>query len=1226
LFLISSVSEVSAVLHVVDWQLYITQNRNAPTLQPYTTYIAPPLTLTSPSFSISEQQWIPITDSAEIALLSKSETEKTEPTVNLYAASGKQSIEVSIFPVKIEDDKILRLHSFIVTIVQGEAISAKSEKVYRNQSILSSGKWVKLSSVKSGIHKLSYARLTELGISNPSNVAIYSNGGYMLPKMNNVEYYDDLMQLPVIHSKDKSDANCVFFYSPGTTQWSFNNSEGRFSHEINLYTDSVFFYVSSDVAASPSPFTVEPLTALPDTTLTTFTNYGYYEKENYSIINSGRLWFSDKLMNGYTKTYTFDFPKPITSKSAKITLVTAARCFQPPSMEVKINNSQSYTINYPYTSSYEYGTWAQTDNSTWNVPAKSTTTIDIRYNTNGLDGEAWLDYLSLNVPSELEFNGSQLPFRNEEIVEYNTAEFRVSAATPSSIIWNITDPLHPKRISVAFSPETKIVSFTCPGGTIDEYLIFDPLNGNFTEPSFLTTVKNQNIHGLPSYEMVVITHPNFLKPATTLAEFHRQFDNMSVLVVTTEEIYNEFSSGMPDVSAIRNMLRMFYDKGKNSGTPLKYALLLGDGSFNNRMLNNQNFNFIPTYQSVNSINKGRSFVTDDFFGLLDENEGETTGLLDIGIGRIPCKNEYEAETVVTKIMEYTQPKTFGDWRNVVCFLADDEDGNQFMQQAEELNSLINENYPGFFTKKIYFDSYQQLSTSGGFKYPDATEAINQRVNEGALILNYIGHGNPLAMAHENVLLINDINAWKNSNSLPLFITATCEFGRFDGEKDSGGESILLNPSGGGIALFTTTRVVSAWGNQDLSKNFYRNIFSHDESGEKLRLGDVMKNAKNLTNDTNKHSFTLLADPALRLAFPKYVVNTKTVNGVNIDTSEVQIGALDKVTIKGEVTSVTGEILSNYSGSVTTTVYDKEQTIETLANDGGTPFVFPVQNNIIYKGVSSVINGEFELSFIVPKDISYNSGNGKIIYYTSDGNSDGNGAVTNFNIGGSSKNPVIDNKAPEIEMFMNNEDFKPYGKVSSSALLLVNLFDDSGINTVGTGIGHDLVAVLDDDFSKPIVLNNFYSSVADSYQRGKIIYPFSGLEPGEHKIWIRIWDVQNNSSEKEVYFVVEDGFKVTSVTNFPNPVTSITDFMINHNLPGEVFDVNIDIFNTRGQKVNTLFGSYSSSRTTQLKVRWNVFQSDYPVYPNEWLIYRVILKDRNGLTATGAGKLLISTKN
>lgn len=1208
------------VIHIVEWDSYIENLKNSQYHPAYATFINPDHTLKDPILSISDISWELITDTVIVAELKIATNKEIPSSINLFSASGKQVIEVSVDPVKRENDQFFRIKSFCINIENNASPYHKSAKTYSSQSVLASGSWIKLASDTVGIQKISYSRLKNMGITDPSNIAVYTNGGYMLPKMNNVNYPDDLTQIPVLHAKDKNGQDCVFFYSTGSIEWKYDSLSGKFLHTINLYSDSTYFYISSDVSKSPELIVSESISSTPDTILNTYTACEFYELENINLVKSGRRWFSEIINNLSPKSHSFAFSDAVASSRAKVTISSGSRCFQPSNYVVHINDFAD-TIKFSPVANYEYFDFVDLDLSDFEVPAK--TNMNIKLDYNGENGESWLDYISLNVESQLNFKENQLLFKSPESLFHQTIKYNISTANSNVILWNITSPLHPKRIST--TSETNGISFVDSGSNVNEYILFDPINGTFTEPVLSGKIKNQNIHGLPTYEMIIVSHPNFLTQSERLAEYHRQFDNMSVLVLTPPEVYNEFSSGLPDVSGIRNMLRFFYSRNINSINPLRYVLLMGDGSYNNRKFDGTKNNFIPTYQSVNSINKGDSYVMDDFYGLLDENEGESIGMLDIGIGRIPCKTSNEAENVIDKIISYSQ--SFGEWRNVVCFIADDEDGNEFMYDSERLIDSINQNYKGFYTEKIYFDSYQQINTSGGPRYPDVTAAINQSVNDGSLILNYIGHANPQSLAHENVLGINDIKSWSNNKALPLFLTATCEFGRFDDDEVSAGEEILLNPIGGGVGLFTTTRAVYSGNNFSLSKRFYANIFRYDEKGEKLRLGDVMKNAKNSTFDTNKFNFSLLTDPALRLAFPKYSARTKSINNIDVQQNEVNIGALDKVTIKGEVVDVSGSVLSNYNGEISTTVYDKEVVVETLNNDVvGTTFFYPVQNNIIYKGISSVTNGEFELSFIVPKDISYNIGKGRIIYYTSNGQDDGNGSTTQFNIGGSSSNPVIDNNAPEMDIFINNENFKPYDKVSSNSLLLVNLFDESGINTVGTGIGHDLVAVLDSDYTNQIVLNNYYSSEPNSYQRGKIIYPLDNLEPGKHKIWVKVWDVQNNSFEKEIYFIVEDGFKVTNVQNIPNPVRAYTDFEIEHNLPGEVFDVTIDIYNLNGKRINQIVESVNSVKTTKIKVRWDIYQSDFPVLPNQMLVYRVTLANKDGLNANGVGRILINTQN
>jgi hypothetical protein len=668
------------------------------------------------------------------------------------------------------------------------------------------------------------------------------------------------------------------------------------------------------------------------------------------------------------------------------------------------------------------------------------------------------------------------------------------------------------------------------------------------------------------------------------------------------------------------MARYFYANQLEYTTPLRYLLLVGDGHYNNR---NSEKSFIPTYQSENSLHKIWSFVTDDFFGLLDENEGEIYGYLDIGVGRLTCKTKREADIIIDKIIRYDSAESQGEWRNRISFIADDEDFNIHMIDTEKLIDTVQAHYPGFYIEKIYFDAFQQKVSSGSVTYPEVTEAINRRVKEGTLILNYVGHANSKSLAHENVLQISDINTWDNANRLPVFVTATCDFGQFDDDDDSAGEKILSSPNGGGVGLFTTTRVVYSNANYNLSNNFYRSIFEHDEKGEKLRLGEVMRRAKNATRyDTNKLNFTLLADPSMRLAFPKYNVKTTSINKKNIDSELITIGALEKVTVTGEIIGLDDQRLTSFNGEITSMMYDKEMTIKTLANDGGMPFVFNARNNLVYKGVSKVVNGVFEFSFVVPKDISYQVGKGKLYHYASNGLEDANGSTDDFLIGGTGKNPITENNPPRIELFMNDENFKPYGKVASNALLIVKLFDETGINTVGAGIGHDLIAILNDDYSNPFILNDFYVSKTNSYQEGTIVYPVNNLSPGQHKIKVKVWDVQNNSSEEEIYFVVEEGFEIFQVVNYPNPVTTYTNFSIKHNLPGELFDVTVELFALDGKKVHEFEQSAGSSGGVVSRLRWDLAQANIPITRNKLLVYRIVMKSKQGQTATGTGKLFL----
>jgi hypothetical protein len=578
--------------------------------------------------------------------------------------------------------------------------------------------------------------------------------------------------------------------------------------------------------------------------------------------------------------------------------------------------------------------------------------------------------------------------------------------------------------------------------------------------------------------------------------------------------------------------------------------------------------------------------------------------------------------VVEKIKNYVSTQSLGSWRNILCMIGDDEDGNLHMEQSEELSENINKNYNAFNIAKIYFDSYSQEVTPAGERYPGVTEAINNRVKEGVLILNYVGHANDRFLAHEHVLDVSNINAWSNKNNLPIFVTATCEFSRFDADETSAGEYVLLNPSGGGIGLFSTTRVVYAYSNHELSKSFYNYVFRQDASGEHYRMGDIIKLAKiNTITGTNKLNFSLLADPALRLSYPKYRVVTTKINSKDAGMAADTIKALNKITVEGYISDYAGNKLTGFNGQVTPVVYDKAFMLSSLGNAGETPMEFKVQDNVIYKGLASVANGEFSFSFMVPKDISYNLGKGKILYYADNGDVDAHGAFENFIIGGSSGTGLTDNTGPEVELYLEDESFVPGNETSRNPMLIAYVSDENGINTVGAGFGHDITAVIDGDVSNAFILNEYYKSDVNSYKSGKIEYPLKNLAEGEHTLTLKVWDVANNSTEVEVKFFVAGDFLINDISNYPNPVYEYTYFRFTHNQPDASFKGLIEIFDRSGRVVDSFTATITSSGAESNPVRWDVAESKARIQAGTY-VYRISIKSSDGLIARKSGKMNI----
>jgi hypothetical protein len=679
---------------------------------------------------------------------------------------------------------------------------------------------------------------------------------------------------------------------------------------------------------------------------------------------------------------------------------------------------------------------------------------------------------------------------------------------------------------------------------------------------------------------------------------HFANDGLKSLVVTPQKIYNEFSGGNQDVTAIKQFLMMFYNRAVTTEEFPKYLLLMGDASYNNRGRSTVgNTNFVVSYESANGISYINSYVSDDYFGLLDESEGEgLTEQMDVAVGRIPVKSKDEAKAVVDKIYAYLQPQSIeianpsfcgtagsvssGDWRNVICFVADDEDNNLHFAQSERLATYVDTTYHDYNIDKIYNDAFKQQSAAGGARYPDVNIAINQRVDRGALIVNYTGHGGETGWSQERILEVKDIESWNNANRLPLFVTATCEFSRFDDPgRTSAGEEVILRPNGGGIGLLTTTRLAYANFNETLNRNFYQNVFVRDTVTKLFpRVGDVCTTTKNKTasvssGTSNHRNFSLLCDPAVRLNFPDYKVYTQSINNQPVSFAGDTLKALTKITITGYVANLAGTKLSSYNGVIFPTVYDKETKLKTLANDPQLSSAqnFKMRKSIIYRGKASVTNGEFKFTFVVPKDIDYTFGVGRVSYYAADGVNDANGFNESFIVGGTNPNAPTDGEGPKIDLYMNDNKFVAGSITNENPDLLGVLFDDNGINTVGNGIGHDLVAVLDENTEKSIILNDYYQSDLNSYQSGIVRYPFSKMSEGRHTLTLRAWDVYNNSNTAQTDFVVSSSANLAlqHVLNYPNPFTTYTKFMFEHNKPCETLDVSIQVFTVSGRLVKTL---------------------------------------------------------
>ncbi|MCD6355092.1 MAG: type IX secretion system sortase PorU, partial [Prolixibacteraceae bacterium] len=934
--------------------------------------------------------------------------------------AGKNiQLEVQISTLVKRDNKILKLTNFELKRFPTARKSAKvSTHAWKNESILNSGKWIKISVKERGIYKIPFSTLTEWGFTNPSKVNIFGSGGIPLPENPAEIMYDDLNQNAVWQGKSNG-TDCLFFYNPGNVKWEPDKNGNHFEHSTNDYSDKGYFFLTEDVGTTKPVEMLNEVQESPTHFTSTYDAYQLHEIDKYNLLYSGKQWFGDKFISGIGRSFVFDLLPASNSVELSLRVNAVARSFQSSEMQISANQTDFGKLNFYKVNTGDPTSLYADERDSWFSEKIQGNKLEVvlKYLATTGNAEAWLDFIELNYRAKLTLGNSVLFFRDKNSVAAgNILEFSIANSTANTKVLDVTDANNVKEVPLQL--EGNIAKGKRPSDNLREYAAFNP-DADFPVPELIGEVENQNLHFLNTPELLIITHPNFIASANALATFHRSHDGMSVEVVTSDQVYNEFSSGNRDATGIRNFIKMFYDRNNK----LKYVLLFGDGSYDNKNINDESQVFIPTFQSENSLNPVASFVTDDYFIMLDADESVYSGAVDLGIGRIPASTSFQAELVVDKIKNYYSPAALGNWRNVICFIGDDEDGNLHMSDSEKLATQVNQNHTEFITDKIYFDAFMQETTPAGERYPDVTDAINKRVKNGVLVLNYVGHANERFLADEHVLDVSNINSWSNANALPIIVTATCEFSRFDADDMSAGEYVLFNPNGGGIGLFSTTRVVFAYSNFLLSRSFYNFVFKKNKNGKHYRMGDIMRLSKiNTINTTNKRNFSLLADPALTLSYPEYNVMTTSINQQSATEAPDTIGALEKITISGYIADYLGNKLNDFSGNLTPTVFDKAITMKTLGNAGDTPMDFKVQENIIYKGLASVTNGEFSFSFVIPKDISYNLGKGKIVYYADNKEVDAGGAFENFVIGGAGSQ-IADNQGPDIQLFMDSQNFK-----------------------------------------------------------------------------------------------------------------------------------------------------------------------------------------------------------
>jgi hypothetical protein len=1148
--------------------------------------------------------------------------------------------EIKIIPLRLASNgQVERLISFDIAYNTAEKQRVQTNKslTFAAQSKLADGTWYKIAVTEDKVFKLTRSFLLSLGMDvasvDPRKIKLYGYGGGMLPSANNDLRPDDLLEnaIIVVGEQDGSfDANdYVLFYGQSQVQWEYDNVRNMFRQRLNLYSDTTFYFINAD-GNNGSRVNVKPISLNPSSsTVAEFDSYDFHELELSNLLKSGSLWLGELFDNTTNLTVVLSGANTVTTENAKAELSVFARSGVKSKFTVTVNG-QSFDTEVGSTNlnRYEFR-FAQSARDNFEfTPNRGLLSFNVDYDKPQVVSKGWLNYLTVNTRSKLIMSGQQMRFRDMRSVvsngngtEESVFEFPV---VPNLRVWDITNSNSIDAMSLqSFGNKT---AFQNNVTELREYIAFTETDS--IGISGLGQVLNQNLHALPQAEMLIISHHDFLSAANRLADIHRS-EGLKVNVVTPLQIFNEFSSGSQDLIAMRSFIKMFYDRASSVGTPPKYVLMLGDASYMYKDKISGNTNFVPAFQSTNSVDPVNSHVSDDYFGFLDDSEGEwrvpSQDRMDIAIGRFPVQTLQEAEGIVDKIVSYYSANAMKDWRNKIVFVGDDEDGVVHMSQANDLSKLVDQKGKDFNTQKIFLDAYQQQATASGARYPEVTSDLVQAVEDGALFLNYTGHGGETGWTAERILGIFEIMNFKNIQNLPVFLTATCEFSRFDDPlRTSGGELLLLNPDGGGIGLMTTTRLVFSSPNYLLNRSFYDQVFEPRPNGEAMRLGDIFLDVKNFNAySTNSRNFSLLGDPAVRLAIPKERVVTTEINGKPIAQADT-LNALSTVTISGIIADDAGNKLSNFNGFVYPTVFDKIETKRTLNNDGGGVFSFETRERRIFKGKATVTSGDFTFTFVVPKDISYSFGKGKISYYAENQQIDANGYSEDVIIGGSNPNLVQDDQGPQMELYLNDENFVYGGLSDENPRLLLKLKDDQGINTVGSGIGHDIVATVDGNSEKSFILNDFYEAAVDDHTKGAITYPLLALSAGKHTITVKAWDVANNSSEKTIEFTVvkDQEVKIENLVNYPNPFTTNTEFIFQHNQAGVVMDIKLEVFTVSGKLVKSIDQMVVNQGFISKDIRWDGRDDFGDKIGKGVYMYKLKVRSANGSTSEKIEKLVI----
>jgi hypothetical protein len=1141
-----------------------------------------------------------------------------------------------------------RLSQISISIQEKIVINSNKKllKTAASHSSLSLGDNYKISISKKGLYKVDYTFLKNVlsAISGPvasNTIHLLGNGGTMLSEDNCVPTPDDLVE-NAIQMVDGGDGqfnpgDYFIFYANGPMAWVKDSVNAQFHHINHLYEDKSYYFISIQSATPVVRIDTQVTIAMPNQFVDSYNDYWVEDIDAVNVGSFGKQWWGDEMGNDGVRptqrVFTVDADAAQSPLFTRL-LVGARSTAGPSQLKLSINNAVYKNYYFNAVGTDELSDPIDDKFDQFSMANTGQVKLQFDFSAPYLGAKSYIDFLEINFRRKLVFNNNCIAFRDwNSVGANNIASYTMQAASTATKVWDITDALHPFQMNVLWNGTA--LNFTQQADQLHEFIAFN--SNAFLIPQSEGKIVNQDLHGLAPVDLIIVTHPSFVSAANRLATLHQQKNNLRVVVATTNQIYNEFASGSQDIGAIRNFVKLFYQRaGADTNQMPRYLLMFGDASYDYKNRIVKNTNYVPTYVTAQSVNVINGYCSDDYFSFLDDTENieneNIPNTMDVGVGRLPVKSLYEANVVVDKIESYMSAAAFGPWRLNTTIVADNEDGaGPHLQDGEIMASSISNKSNIYYENKVYLDNLPFVSSPGGIRCPDANKTINDQVFKGTLLINYNGHGNIERLAHENILSSADYLTWDNEYKMPFMITATCEFSRFDNPSYvSAGEQLVLREKAGAIALVTTTQVVYQSSNRIMNSQYLMAQFNHTSTNW-TTFGDAFRRGKNQTyinpgsfDLANFRKFALLGDPALLPAFPKEIVRTDAIVDMNTQQVIDSLKALGHYKIEGSVKNGANQVLSNFNGTATVLILDKPRKVQLVTKETNASRIYYSQNTIIYKGQATVLNGHFSIEFILPKDLDITPGKTRILYYAQSSTEDAAGCDTNYVLGNFSTVPIVDDDKPIVRPFMNDSLFRNGAITNPNSILYVKLSDASGINVSGNGVGHDCIAILDEDEQHPFVLNDYYETETGTYKKGIIRFPMKNLALGMHHIKVKAWDINNNSGEGQVAFKVVDGSETElgNVFNYPNPFNDATTFSFEHNHPNENLEVQIDIYSATGQLVHTIKEKVDATGSRTASIVWDTKSSFGVSVESGLYVYRVQITTENGQSAMAYQKLII----